>query len=345
MITYEEIIKNIRILLADDDDDYLQMTCEFLKQVGYNVDLAKNGTEALEKLRNENYQIALLDYFMPGLTGEEIVEEVRKENKEIIIILQTGFSGQKPPIEMMKKLNIQNYHDKTEGISRLNLELISAVKIFNQQNEIELSKYKTNIIGTLISGVAEEVRSNLLTISAGIEVTNFLVQNSSSTIEKQNLEKLNKFYANNKESMERIDKVLASIISQTGESVDTVMLDKDIMDIINIIISNYLKLKNISYTSSISLRNNSFISGRVNDLIFITCEVIRKVANVCNEQNNNIELVLTEDESNWYFNIASSSVCKVSRNDLYIIKKLLFAMKNVTLESNDKAIQIVVSKV
>ena len=140
---YKELIKNIKILLADDDEDYLLMTESFLRQIGYNVDCVSDGKQAVEKLSSGDYQIALLDYFMPGLNGEQVIQEIRKENKEIIIILQTGFSGQKPPIETMQKLNIQNYFDKTEGIDRLNLELISAVKIFNQQNEIELTKYKT----------------------------------------------------------------------------------------------------------------------------------------------------------------------------------------------------------
>ena len=113
MMTYENIIKNINILLADDDEDYLLMTYSFLKQLGYNVDKVTDGNQALEALNSKEYQIALLDYFMPGLNGEEVIKKVRETNKQLIIILQTGFSGQKPPIETMKNLNIQNYFDKT----------------------------------------------------------------------------------------------------------------------------------------------------------------------------------------------------------------------------------------
>ena len=64
---YQELIKNIKILLADDDEDYLLMTDSFLKQLGYNVETASDGKQAVEKLTSGNYQIALLDYFMPGL--------------------------------------------------------------------------------------------------------------------------------------------------------------------------------------------------------------------------------------------------------------------------------------
>lgn len=94
-MNYENIIKNINILLADDDEDYLLMTYTFLKQLGYNVDKVTDGEKAIEALNNKDYQIALLDYYMPGLNGEEVIKEIRKTNKRLIIILQTGFSRTK----------------------------------------------------------------------------------------------------------------------------------------------------------------------------------------------------------------------------------------------------------
>ena len=91
MLSYTELIKNINILIADDDEDYLSMTYAFLTQIGYNVDMVSDGKEALEKLNSKEYQILLLDYFMPEMNGEEVIKEIRKTNKELIIILQTGF--------------------------------------------------------------------------------------------------------------------------------------------------------------------------------------------------------------------------------------------------------------
>ena len=84
---YEDIIKDINILLADDDEDYMMMTYSFLKQLGYNVDKAYDGKTALEMLQTNKYQITLLDYFMPELNGEEVINKIRETNKEIIIIL------------------------------------------------------------------------------------------------------------------------------------------------------------------------------------------------------------------------------------------------------------------
>ena len=77
-MTYQEIVKNINILLVDDDKDYLNMTNIFLKQLGYKVDIAEGGKSALEALSKKDYQILLLDFFMPDMTGEEVIKKVRE---------------------------------------------------------------------------------------------------------------------------------------------------------------------------------------------------------------------------------------------------------------------------
>ena len=343
MKKYNELMKNIKILLADDDEDYIMMTNAFLKQVGYNVDTVTDGKQALEKLQTNNYQIALLDYFMPELNGEEVVEKIRETNKEIIIILQTGFSGQKPPIKTMKRLNIQNYHDKTEGIDRLNLEIISAVKIFNQQNEIELSKYKTMAVGNLVSGMAQDIKSNLLSISAGLEYTNMLMNEASSTIEREKIEKINKYYNANRESLERVDRILTSIINQSTENSDYVIADVDVCELIQAILSNESKKTGVNLDLNMSLKTNSYISGGINDAIFIVCEIVKEIMNI-EEREKSVELVIAEDESNWYLKVASDKVDNIPTSKYYLLSRLVLSVKNTTIEKEEGKITLAISK-
>ncbi len=343
MMTYNEIIKNINILLADDDPDYLMMTYAFLKQAGYNVDKVTDGNAAIEALKKNDYQILLLDYFMPGLNGEEVVKKVRETNKEIIIILQTGFAGKKPPIEMMQELEIQNYYDKTEGINRLNLELISAVKIFNQQNEIELSKYRTNAIGNLVEGIAQEIKADLLSVSAGLEVTNMLLKNTEKTT-KQDIEKLNKFYENNKDTLSRIDKVLTSLIMQSSKTTDCIMESQEVMDIITLILKHVAKTNVVTLNTNVSVRPNSYIKGSVNDAIYIICEIMRELMTLKN--NEKIDLTLTEDENNWYFNINSNSISLLSQSFIYMIKRICVSISDVSfnIDKDNNSISISILK-
>ena len=339
---YKELIKNIKILLADDDEDYLMMTDSFLKQIGYNVDLASDGEEAAEKLKNGNYQIALLDYFMPGLNGEEVIEEVRKYNKELIIILQTGFSGQKPPIETMQKLNIQNYYDKTEGIDKLNLELTSAVKIFNQQNEIELSKFKTNTIGELMNSIAEEIKSDLLSIGAGIEITNMMLSDKEEYDSKEEGAKLKGFYENNKSSLEKIDKVLDALISETkGEEI--ILSSDDIILLINIIVKNAAKKKNVNFVSNASIKSSKYINGNINEALFVICELLNKIITSA-DTNSSLELTFTEDEENWIFFIEPSEKLKLSEKDIFLVNRVINSIDGVDIKINDYKIEINIVK-
>ena len=343
MLQYTELIKNINVLIADDDDDYVGLSYNFLLMLGYNVDVARDGKETLEMLKKKDYQILLLDYFMPILNGEEVVREIRKTNQELIIILQTGFSGQNPPVESMQKLNIQNYHDKTEGIDRLNLELISAVKIFNQQNEIELTRYKAKAMGNLVSGIAQEIKSNLLSISAGLDFVNMLMKEAMTEKDKKTADNLNKFYNNNKDSLERIDKVLSSMINQSSDACDNVMTDSDIIDIINLILKNDSKIQGVTLNTKISLKSNSYLTGGINETIFMLCEIIRKLISK-QERGTSIELVLTEDENDWFFIISTPEILNISKGEYYLISKVILSIKDTEISKEEDKITISMKK-
>lgn len=338
---YQDLIKNIKILLADDDEDYLMMTNEFLKQIGYNVDCASDGKEAVNKLKSGNYQIALLDFFMPELNGGEVIEEIRKENKELVIILQTGFSGQKPPIETMQKLNIQNYFDKTEGIDRLNLELISAVKIFNQQNEIELSKYKTMVIGKLMDNIAEEIKSDLLSIGAGIEVTNLMISTNDIN-NKEDVEKLKEYYERNKKSLEKIDKLLNALVCETKGEYD-VLSNIDIVELIKLIINSEAKKKQINFVVNTSLKSSTYITGTINQAVFIICELLKELIDI-SPSSSTIEFTFTEDDQKWIFLISSNDISTLKKKTLLVINRIVSSMINTTLYVKDNKLELDILK-
>lgn len=343
MLTFNELIKNLNILLVDDDDDFVNVASLYLQASGYNIEIVRNGTDAIKIIKEARHQIVLLDYFMPDISGENVVNEVRKFNKEVIIIMQTGFAGQKPPIDTMQRLNIQNYHDKTEGMDKLNLELVSAVKIFNQQNEIAMSKFRKNAIGKLINSIAADIKSNLMCIGAGIEVSNMLVDDIKSQVGLDNLSKLHSFYESNKSSLEKIDKVLTAIMKQTAETED-IMQEVEVIDVINLILNNELKLKGVTLNSKISLRAKTYLTGSVNDIIFIICELILKLAKRLEGENKTIDFVLTEDEENWFFEIQNDNVRSINENDIFFLKNIVISIEKCNFKMDDKSIILSMKK-
>jgi diguanylate cyclase (GGDEF)-like protein len=110
---------NWTILLAEDDPDYAQATVTLLEREGHRVVWADSGAKALEVLQQQKIDLLLLDYFMPGMTGEEVVVALRNFNTSVQVILQTGYASEQPPRALLKRLDIQGYHDKSEGPEKL----------------------------------------------------------------------------------------------------------------------------------------------------------------------------------------------------------------------------------
>jgi diguanylate cyclase (GGDEF)-like protein len=107
------------ILLTDDNLDYLQVTKRLLEREGHTVLTASAGQEALDILRHQRIDLLLLDYYMPGMTGEQVVTELRRWNRNVQVILQTGYASEQPPRELLRRLDIQGYYDKSEGPDKL----------------------------------------------------------------------------------------------------------------------------------------------------------------------------------------------------------------------------------
>lgn len=82
----------MRILVVEDDLDLLNLLEEGLSTYGYAVDKAVNGEEAIEMAYIENYDIIILDINLPKKDGFEVLDEVRKFNQEVNIIMLTARS-------------------------------------------------------------------------------------------------------------------------------------------------------------------------------------------------------------------------------------------------------------
>src|SRR6266851_7465842 len=124
------------ILVVDDQDETLISSKLLLEREGHRVFTAVGGREALTLIAEQRFDLILVDYFMPQMSGEELVREIRNVDAEVQIILQTGYSGEKPPRQMLELLDIQGYHDKSEGPDRLLLWVDVALKAAAQLRRI-----------------------------------------------------------------------------------------------------------------------------------------------------------------------------------------------------------------
>jgi CheY-like chemotaxis protein len=84
-----------RILVVDDNEDLLEVTSAMLTTFGYEVARASNGAEAIKILeQGEEFELLFSDIVMPnGMSGVELAREVRRRNKDIKVLLTSGYAG------------------------------------------------------------------------------------------------------------------------------------------------------------------------------------------------------------------------------------------------------------
>jgi len=131
------------ILVVDDQEEILISAKYLLEREGHRVITACGGREALALFRPGAFHLILVDYLMPQMNGEQFIQEVRTLDDDVQIVLQTGYSGEHPPRDMLKALAIQGYHDKSEGPDRLLLWVDVALKAAVQLKKVRDAEHAT----------------------------------------------------------------------------------------------------------------------------------------------------------------------------------------------------------
>jgi signal transduction histidine kinase len=158
------------ILVVDDQVDITESVRTLLEHEGHHVRTAASGSEALAVLQDTDVHLVIVDYVMPRMTGREFVERVRSTDPYVQIILQTGYAGDNPPRTLLAALNIQGYHDKTDGPERLLLWVDVGLKAYRLIAELrERERWQSDIVANcshefrtplnIIGGYAELMRA------------------------------------------------------------------------------------------------------------------------------------------------------------------------------------------
>jgi CheY-like chemotaxis protein len=98
MFDYEEL-KNYSVIYIEDDDITREMAVRMLSKHFKAVDYGENGLEGLELYRSKSPDIIITDLSMPVKSGFEMINEIRKSNKEIPIIVTTAYRKEAEAVE------------------------------------------------------------------------------------------------------------------------------------------------------------------------------------------------------------------------------------------------------
>src|SRR5688572_27118111 len=86
----ESAIRKRNVLIAEDDESLLALLERFLGGKGHRTVGVKDGTTALEQLRQHEFDVALVDINMPGIDGLEVLRQMRNEPEPPEVVIMTG---------------------------------------------------------------------------------------------------------------------------------------------------------------------------------------------------------------------------------------------------------------
>ncbi|MFA5143061.1 MAG: response regulator [Candidatus Omnitrophota bacterium] len=117
-----------KILVVDDEIDFLEMIRLRLEANNYTVITAINGDEALEKFAKEKPAAILLDILMPGMDGIDVLKKIRKTDTKVPVFIITAFSNEER-FSVANKLNASGFIVKTSDIQKEIQSITSAIAI------------------------------------------------------------------------------------------------------------------------------------------------------------------------------------------------------------------------
>ena len=125
-----------KIIAVDDESGVLDTLKVFLNKAGYDFVGITDPMEAIERVKVEHFDLMLLDFIMTPVHGDQVVEQIREFNKDLYILLLTGHKDLAPPLETIRRLDIQGYCEKSDKFDQLLLLVESGIKAVSQMNLI-----------------------------------------------------------------------------------------------------------------------------------------------------------------------------------------------------------------
>lgn len=126
-----------KILAVDDEPGIIDSLSVFLSKAGYSFTGLTDPQEAIERIKSEHFDLLLLDFIMTPFHGDQVVEKIREFNKDLYILLLTGHKDLAPPLETIRRLDIQGYCEKSDKFDQLLLLVESGIKAVSQMNLIK----------------------------------------------------------------------------------------------------------------------------------------------------------------------------------------------------------------
>ncbi len=143
---------NISLLIVDDEADFRESACRYFSRMGFRVDEAEDGEEALNVSTNRKFDVVILDIHMPGMSGIEVLEKLQQRDPAPKVIMLTGGGTIENAVESIKKgaYDFVTKPAKLDDLSRLITRACEAQKLEKENRQLREVIKRQRPGGTMI---------------------------------------------------------------------------------------------------------------------------------------------------------------------------------------------------
>jgi two-component system response regulator PilR (NtrC family) len=133
----------VRILIVDDEPSMREMLRIVLRRDGYDVQLADSGRDAIEQLRQSNFDLLLSDIKMPDISGVDVLRAAKEINRDLVAFMMTAYASTSTAVDAMR-LGAVDYFTKPFSVDELRLKIRQHLESHRLKQENVLLKKALN---------------------------------------------------------------------------------------------------------------------------------------------------------------------------------------------------------
>lgn len=176
--------KTIRILAVDDEKEILQLIKRYLELEGYQVDTAADGFEGLALFEKGKYDLILADVMMPGMDGLTMVEKIRSQDNQVLVLFLTAKDGNTDRV-LGFKLGADDYVTKPFYMNELTARIAAHLRRYQPVQQEESERFVFGKLSIDIPRVEVRKDGELIELRAKeFEILSFLASHEGQVFSK-----------------------------------------------------------------------------------------------------------------------------------------------------------------
>jgi len=155
----QEFLQKMSVLAIDDEDTTAKLYVSLFKEMGHNVVVAKTGSEVVDKVREQRFDLIILDLKLPDIHGNELLNQIQDKIEGAPVIIVTANPSLESSVEAIRTGGVYDYIAKPFDMKKLKMVVKRAVEKVSLTTENKRLLRKLEVTNKALSQRVDELES------------------------------------------------------------------------------------------------------------------------------------------------------------------------------------------